>query len=130
MIKYYLARLFKRVVPSAIGASRLHKKTYVGPGSQILCSTFDRYSYCGSNCIIIEAEVGAFCSLADSVVIGSAQHPMNFVSTSPVFHDGRNVFGTHWSDKKSPSTKKTYIGSDVWIGHGAKICPGVSVGNG
>lgn len=49
--------------------------------------TIDKYSYVGRNSCIINTEIGKFCSIADNVYIGGAEHPMNWVSTSPVFQN-------------------------------------------
>lgn len=46
-----------------------------------------RYSFCGYDCQIINTSIGAFCSLADDIKIGGARHPMEWVSTSPMFYN-------------------------------------------
>lgn len=130
MLRYFLARLLGKLRPSAIGRSQIHKSAVIGPGSQVIDSTMARYSYCGQNCTIIQTEIGSFCSIADFVCIGAAHHPLDWVSTSPVFQKGRNILRKNFSQHEAPTTTPTRIDHDVWIGHGAKIRSGVSIGTG
>jgi acetyltransferase-like isoleucine patch superfamily enzyme len=129
-ISYYLARLFMHSRPRAIRKSVIHRKARVGAASQVVGSKLDRYTYCGSNCVIINARIGKFTSIADNVMIGAASHRLSHVSTSPVFHSGRNPFGRILTDFPAPPNASIEIGNDVWIGHGAKIASGVRIGDG
>jgi len=52
------------------------------------------------------------------------------VSTSPVFQNGRNIFGVNLGHMKSKLNKKVVIGNDVWIGEKVFINDGISIGNG
>ena len=90
------------------------------------------------------ARIGRYCSFGEDVQIGRQNHPMTWVSTSPAFYLGDQLFnlGNGFKDAQSyhnykfnfegPPTrvKITNIGNDVWIGHGAMVLPGVTVGNG
>jgi acetyltransferase-like isoleucine patch superfamily enzyme len=127
---YYFARLIKRLIPSAIKNSRIHKSAVVEAGSQILDCKMDRHSFCGFNCVIVNAEIGAFCSIADRVTIGGSEHPMHFVSTSPVFLSHRDSVKRKYSRHEFRKFPQTIIGSDVWVGYGACIKGGVKVGTG
>lgn len=74
-------------------------------------------------------EIGSFCSIGPNVTIfGGGEHNSNWLTTYPL----RIAFGDSLAEKDGhPKTKgKTVIGCDVWIGHGAIILSGVSVGNG
>ena len=100
-------------------------------GSAIIRTSIGRYSYCGYDCQIVNTVIGSFCSISDHVYIGGAEHPISWVSTSPVFqrvsHSGpRKRFSVY----ELPPVKQTVIGSDVWIGHAATIKQGVNVGVG
>lgn len=107
------------------------KTSVIGTSCNVVRSSFGKYSYCGNDCQIVNTEIGAFCSISDHVFIGGAEHPLQWVSTSPVFQNVR-----HSGPKKRfakfdlPSSKRTTIGSDVWIGHGVTIKQGVSIGHG
>jgi len=102
----------------------------VESGSHIVNTTFNRHSFCGYDCEIINCEVGAFCSIANHVVIGGGKHPMEWVAMSPVFYEGRDSVKAKFSTHKREAPKKTIIGHDVWIGENALIKQGVTVGHG
>jgi len=78
--------------------------------------------------------IGRYCSLGRRITLGAGVHDMHRVSTSPNFSANRN--GRPYSVEQLKlirpfrSDKFTVINSDVWIGDGAIIMPGVSVGAG
>jgi chloramphenicol O-acetyltransferase type B len=90
------------------------------------------------------AKIGRYCSFGEDVHIGRQNHPMTWISTSPAFYlrdrlfslsDGFSGAKEYHSYKFSftgPPTKVkiTTIGNDVWIGHGAHIMAGVTIGDG
>ena len=90
-------------------------------------------------------EIGRFSSIGEGVQAGRGDHPITWLSTSPVFflnhlfEVGSNFAGApdlhnyHVElDNVAPlpSVRTVQIGNDVWIGHGAFIKPGVTIGNG
>lgn len=95
--------------------------------------TLDDYSYTGQFCFVQNAEIGKFSNIAAMVRIGPTDHPMERPSLHH-FTYRRDMFG--FDDKedeeffKKRFSRKTYIGHDTWIGHGAIIMPEVTVGNG
>lgn len=128
--KYLYAKIWKKIRGSAISNSNIHKTSKVEAGSQIVNSTFDKHSFCGYDCIIINCNVGSFCSIANNVTIGGSQHPMEWVSTSPVFRAGKDSVKKKYSEHEFKDGKKTIIGNDVWIGERALIKQGVTIGHG
>ncbi len=90
------------------------------------------YSFIGSNCTILNATIGKFCSISKNVNIGAPIHPTYFLSTSPIFYRESNGTGTSWvSEKKfEDKSKRIFIGNDVWIGLNASIMGGITIGNG
>jgi len=75
--------------------------------------------------------IGKFCSVAQGVrIFLGGNHNSAWVSTYPFGHINQNFFG----DEKSPGHPATNgdvnIGDDVWIGFGATIMSGVSIGSG
>lgn len=130
-VSYLWAKLMQRLRGKAVISSEIDATAVINAGSQVVNSVIGKYSYCGYDCRIINCKIGNYCSLADQVIIGSAQHPMDWVSTSPVFEDTRNSGPRkRFSRFSLPASKQTTIGSDVWIGYGAIIKAGVIIGHG
>ena len=124
-------RVFSKVsVFAIIINSRIDKSSAVCMLSQVYNSYIDKYSYVCRNTFINNANIGKFCSIASNVKIGGAAHPMDWVSTSPVFHDGRNVLKSHFSHHKFDAYATTEIGNDVWIASNVLIKSGIKIGNG
>ena len=130
-LKYIYSKILKKLRGVALNGCTIDRTAVGYAGSEMTNSTLGRYSYVGYDCVICEAEIGGFCSLAARVHIGGAEHPVDWVSTSPVF---QNV--AHSGPKKRfaklpvRSYKRTIIGNDVRIGHGAIIKSGVHIGDG
>lgn len=128
---YIYGKIWNRIRGKCIVSSKIDKTSVIGTGCNIVGTVMGKYSYCGDDCQIVNSEIGSFCSISDHVFIGGAEHPMNWVSTSPVFQNVR-----HSGPKKRfvklelPKTKKTIIGSDVWLGHAVTIKQGVTIGHG
>ena len=67
------------------------------------------------NCVILdvcEVTIGDFTLFGPAVQIYTATHPLN-----------------HELRRKQEFAKPIAIGSDVWVGGGAIICPGVTIGS-
>jgi len=75
--------------------------------------------------------IGKFCMIASDVtfIMNGANHLSDAISTFPFA-----IFGEDWSnameEKEYPTKGDTKIGNDVWIGYGATIMPGVTIGDG
>lgn len=105
--------------------------------ANVMHSEIGRYTYLAGNGLISHACIGAFCSIADGVKIGLGSHPVNYISTHPVFYSADTIFPYRLIDelilKKLPCSdelKPVNIGNDVWIGTNAIILNGVTIGNG
>lgn len=127
---YFISRVIKKMRGNAIANSVIHGTSKVESGSTILRASFDRHSFCGYDCTIIDCDVGAFCSIASKVTIGGARHPIEYASTSPVFLSHRDSVKAKFSRHPYTWRVKTTIGHDVWIGEGAFIKGGVNIGHG
>lgn len=114
----------------ALHSCKIDRHAYICSQSELTKCNVGRYSYIGYHCFMVNTDIGKFCSIADRVCIGGAIHPMHFVSTSPVFHEGENALHTHFSNHQVDDTPITKIGNDVWIGQGAYVKAGVSISNG
>ncbi|HHQ4589725.1 TPA: CatB-related O-acetyltransferase [Aeromonas veronii] len=105
--------------------------------ANILHSEVGRYTYLAGSGFISHTRIGAFCSIADGVKIGLGSHPIDYISTHPVFYSIGTIFPYQLVDKSilekvkfSDELKPVDIGNDVWIGTNAIILNGISIGNG
>jgi acetyltransferase-like isoleucine patch superfamily enzyme len=129
-LSYVWAKLCKKIRSSAVVNSKIHKTSKIEAGSSIVNTTFARHSFCGYDCTLINCEIGAFCSIANNVMIGGARHPMEWVAMSPVFSSRKDSVKKKYSLHHKPDDIRTYIGNDVWIGENALIKAGVRIGDG
>ncbi len=89
--------------------------------------------------------IGRYCSIGEHVQIGRSNHPLTWVSTSPFFDareklfaigegfDGASAYHLYAAPKRPYPSRPpgtVNIGNDVWIGHGAFVLPGVTIGDG
>ena len=86
------------------------------------------YSYLNDYTIVGSGRVGKYCSIGYLCQLGMHEHPVRFISTSPLFYGECNLFGdpAYWDDFPAPPL----IGHDVWVGSHASILQGVTVGDG
>ncbi len=110
--------------------STVHSSSKIESGTSFIKSSMEKYSFCGYDCDINYAQIGAFTSIANNVVIGGGQHPITWISTSPVFYKGRDSVTKKFSEYERDDIKTTIIGNDVWVGQNVVIKQGVKVGNG
>lgn len=129
-ITYYWARGIKKMSGAAIVNSKIGFDSKVEAGSQFVNSTMGNYSFCGYDCFINKTDIGSFVSIANYTEIGASEHPIDWVSTSPVFYNNRDSVKTKFSRHERKELPRTVIGNDVWIGHGSCIKAGVRVGDG
>lgn len=74
--------------------------------------------------------IGRYCSIAAETrfIMNGGNHPTTWMTTYPF-----PVFGQGWEaamPESWPNKGDTTVGHDVWIGYGATIMPGVTIGNG
>ena len=62
--------------------------------------------------------------------MGGARHPIEYVSTSPVFLAHKESISKKYSRFDYRWEPQTRIGHDVWIGEGVFIKGGVTIGHG
>ena len=129
--KLLVAKGLKRILnPPALRECYLDSTARVCTKSELNFVRMGKYSYVGNDCFMVNVEIGSFCSIADRVCVGGASHPIERVSSSPVFHEGSNVMGKNFQQFSYQQTPKTIIQNDVWIGIGAIIKAGVTIHNG
>lgn len=129
MKKYIRKILFKTGLQkrqvSYVGQFRIHQRSKADD------SEIGDFTYISSDTHIQSATIGKFCSIGPNTVIGYGEHPVNFISTSPVFYHTGIIFGkTFAEEEKFDRNKRVTIGNDVWIGANVFIKSGVVVGDG
>lgn len=130
-LKYVVSKGLKIILnPPALNNCEIDKTAKVCARSELTKCRIGRYSYIGYQNFIVNADVGNFCSIADRCSVGGATHPVDFISTSPVFHMGNNVLKKNFSEHEIASTPKTVIEHDVWIGQGAFLKAGIHIATG
>lgn len=109
----------------------------IGSNCKIRHSNIGKYTYIGGETVMSYANIGKFCSIAENVTFIAGKHPVNYVSTHPVFYSNqyKNGLGYHpeFEEFDYVDDNKKYmfeIGNDVWIGGKAVILNGVKVGHG
>lgn len=90
-------------------------RTYVYDRSQV-----GYYTY-GTDCVIDNAHIGNFCSIAPGTKIGLNEHPLHLLSTHPLTYDAESY---------NADLQPTKIGHDVWIGANAVIRAGIAIEDG
>lgn len=105
----------------------------VGRGSRVVHSSFADYAYCDRYADIANCGVGKFANIAAFTRIGPTDHPMEKASLHHFLY--RSSY--YWEDAADDpaflarrETRKTVIGPDTWIGHGAIVRPDVTLGAG
>lgn len=130
-LKFIISRLLKKSLNiPAIRNSTLDDTSRICAGSSFIMSSIGKYSYVGNYCNVIKTKIGRYCSIADNCTIGGASHPIEWASTSPVFHKGRNVLHKNFSNHEYEAYKETLIGNDVWIGSMCLLKAGIHIGDG
>lgn len=131
-LEYLYGKFFKKVIRGkCVINSDIHKTAKINSGATIVDSSIGRYSYTCYDDEIVNCEIGQFCSISDEVVIGGAEHPMDWVSTSPVFQNVKHSGPKRkFAEFGFEGIKRTIIGNDVWIGKRAIIKAGVHIGDG
>ena len=132
-VKYLLSKILVYIQIPSIKNSQLDKTSKVGQKSNVLNTVLGRYSYIGRNNGVTNAKIGNFCSIGSFVTIGGGVHPLNRISTSPLFYDKENDWKTDEyisSDNKEVDQLLTVVGNDVWIGDFSYVKAGVTVGDG
>ena len=91
------------------------------------------FSYFERHAEAIYTTIGKFCSIAANSRINALEHPIERVTQHKLSYRPNEYFrwlGVDAAFRARRQAKAVSIGNDVWIGHGAVIMPGISIGNG
>jgi phosphonate metabolism protein (transferase hexapeptide repeat family) len=122
------------VDPSAsLHDSKLGAYTEVGARTILLEVAMGDYSYVVNDSQITYTTIGKFCSIAAMTRINPGNHPMHRASQAHFTYRASAYFPTENDEDEFFAWRRghhVHIGPDVWIGHGAVVLPGRSIGTG
>ena len=117
-----------KIVNSTFGAH-----CEVGAASIVVNSAFEDYAYCDRMADIANTSVGRFSNIAAMTRIGPTDHPNAHAAQHHFLY--RSSY--YWDDTPDDpaffaarASRRTTLGADCWIGHGAIIKPETRVGIG
>lgn len=128
-LKYLYSKIILFLQIPSIRDSNIDKNARIGAKSNVIRLNIEKYSYVGNNCSITDVDIGKYCSIASYCSIGGGDHPIDWVSTSPIFYENKSNILNKLSNKKYYN-RKVKIGNDVWIGEKCFIKSGINIGNG
>ena len=105
----------------------------IGRATRLAHSEIGDYSYCDRWCDIANTQVGKFSNIAASVRIGATDHPMEKASLHHFHYRAGDYFDGAEDDADwfaLRRSRRTVIGHDTWLGHGAQVRPEVTIGHG
>lgn len=130
-LNYLYSKFFKIILQGkSVRNSKIDKTAKIYSGTEFYDSSIGRHSYIGYNSEVHSCDIGAFCSIANHLILGGAEHPLKWVSTSPVFYNVSGGTGRHLGNNEIAPLKRTTIGNDVWIGSRVIIMQGLNIGTG
>jgi phosphonate metabolism protein (transferase hexapeptide repeat family) len=118
---------------AVVKASRCGAWTSIGPRCRLVEVELGDWSYAVQDVDIFNARIGKFCNVAAAVRLNPTNHPLNGAS---LHHFTYRSLSYHLAAEDDPEVfawrraHRVTIGDDVWIGHGAIVLPGRSIGTG
>jgi len=98
-------------------------------GGTLAGTSIGAYSTVAKGAVIRAAGIGRYCSIGDDCIIGPAQHPVDWLSTTS-FPYIDNAFGLGLNTLDFPVIQPLQIGNDVWVGARVCIMGGIKVQHG
>ena len=105
----------------------------VGEGTRVLNSTFGDYAYAERLSDIANTTVGKFANIAALTRIGPTDHPFTNAAQHHFLYRSSWYFDDAEDDPAffaARAARRTTLGPDCWIGHGAIIKPEITIGAG
>lgn len=122
--KYFRGVTIRR--NAQVVSSALSDWVHISNYANVIESSIGRYSSIGKYSNLYYVNMGSFCSISWNVSIGATQHNIHYLTT----HAFPYISMFDFTDSDNRKKTKTNIGHDVWIGTGAIIMPGITIGNG
>ncbi len=123
-----------RIHPTAeLKSCKLGRYSAIGERVILREVTVGDFSYFERHAEAIYTTIGKFCSIAANARVNALEHPIERITSHKVSYRPNEYFrwlGVDAAFKARRQAKSVTTGHDVWIGHGAVVMPGVSIGNG
>lgn len=124
-------RIFSHIsILAILQSAKAEKTSAICSGVKFYRSSIGKYSYIGNNSFVINTSIGNFTSISTDCYIGGTSHPIDWISTSPVFHKWENIMKKNFSKHEFEIFSQTYIGNDVWVGNRVMIKAGIKIEDG
>ncbi|TCQ04209.1 transferase family hexapeptide repeat protein [Rhizobium sp. PP-F2F-G36] len=128
------------------GSILVHSNTVLEPPMSLFqiniwgdYASIGAFSYFGSG-QFLNAAIGRYCSVGPGIGVGMTQHPVTWLTTSPMtymnFINFDAFFEPEYSREKQIThlpfliRPRTTLGNDVWVGANVYIKEGVKIGDG
>lgn len=123
-----------RIHPTAeLKSCRLGRYAIVGERVILREVDLGDFSYFERHAEAIYTSIGKFCSIAANGRINALDHPIERLTSHKISYRPNEYFrylGVDADFRARRQAKRVVIGNDVWIGHGAVVMPGVTIGDG
>ncbi|MCI4661253.1 MAG: chloramphenicol acetyltransferase [Neomegalonema sp.] len=118
---------------ASVHGSQLGRYTEIGVGTRLQATVMGDYSYTDRFCDIANCQIGKFANIASFVRLNPGNHPTQRASQ----HHFQYRASMYWPDEADEqaffewrASQPVVIGHDTWIGNGALVMAGRSVGDG
>ncbi len=108
--------------------SRFGFFSWLYPNGIMYSTSIDDYSYIQKNGSVWHSSIGKFCSISWNVSIGGGEHDFHKITAHSMLY--ASMYGFVEEPLYDRFAGVCKIGNDVWIGAGAHILRGVTVGDG
>lgn len=129
-LHYLLAKALQFIQIPQIHNCKIDKSSKVRFAALVVGCNIEKNTYIAEHSTVLYSDIGKYTSIASDCFIGGASHPIDWVSTSPVFHETSSVLKKKYCRTPYNAYRRTTIGNDVWIGTHSLIKAGVKIGNG
>ena len=114
-----------------VNGSTLGAHVRLQPRASLTDTTLGRCSYVGRETYLNLVTAGSFVSLGPRCLLGYGEHPLDLLSTAPIFYSAARQCGLSFACAATVTERRPItIGHDVWIGAQVFVRDGVTIGDG
>jgi acetyltransferase-like isoleucine patch superfamily enzyme len=111
--------------------SEVNERATLHPPYHIHESRIGAYTYIARGSWVSMTTIGKFCSIGINFYCGWGVHPVDCVSTSPMFYSTAKQNGSSLCDHTTVHERRPIrVGNDVMIGMNVTVLDGVTIGDG